>query len=312
MYKFCQLFNIYERYQDNVTELKENSKIVLSTIIKSIYFVEDNLFYDNFNYFFYEEFKLANCFGMSFEGFNELINNSKNKYLYITLNDYLITSLEKRYISERYIQVDKNLLSILEYMKKEVHKDKPKFSYVKKGVMNTDEVNNPSSILHYVTKSNINHEEGERLFERLQELSDVLGWNMYGKDYYFVDNKWLIENLRYDIVILERQLKDINDNKKEVLTDDTLTDDDLHNIKIALNNDDMYLSDYENETLTVDIWSDTNNKKFYTMKYNMRSKSYSCNCLSYQYSSKKCTNFKCKHLKRLDKTLKKVFVPKMF
>lgn len=305
MYKFCQLFNIYERYQDNVTELKENSKIVLSTIIKSIYFVEDNLFYDNFNYFFYEEFKLANCFGMSFEGFNELINNSKNKYLYITLNDYLIASLEKRYISERYIQVDKNLLSILEYMKKEVPKDEPKFSYVKKGVMDTDEVNNPSSILHYVTKSDINKEQGELLFKQLEKLSNELN-EPNGKEYYFIDNKWLIEDLRIDIENCESRLKKINDNKKEALTDD-----DLHNIKIALNNDDMYLNDYENDTLSVDIWSDTNNKKFYTMKYNMRNKSYSCNCLSYQYSSKKCINFKCKHLKRFDKTLKNVLVPKI-
>lgn len=365
MYKFCQLFNIYERYQDNEPKSDDNSKIVLSTIIKSIYFVEEKYIFDNLFYFFYEEFKLANFFGMSFEGFNELINNSKNKYLYITLNDYLIASLEKRYISERYIQVDKNLLSILEYMKKEVLKEEPKFSYIEKGVMDTEEVNNPSSILHYVTKSDINKEQGEllfkqlkklsdelnepngkeyyfiddkwliedlridiencesrlkdikdnkeqgkELFKRLQELSDVLGQNN-GKEYYFVDDKWLIEDLKSDIAICERQLKDINDNKKEVLTDDTLTDDDLHNIKIALNNDDMYLNNYENDTLTVDVWSDTNKRKYYTMKYNMKSKSYSCNCLSYQYSSKKCNDFKCKHLKRLDKTLKKVLVPKM-
>ena len=73
----------------------------------------------------------------------------------------------------------------------------------------------------------------------------------------------------------------------------------------------MYLNNCENETLTVDVWSDTTKGKYYTMKYNMRNKSYSCNCLSYQYSSKNCPDFKCKHLKRLDKTLKKVFVPKM-
>lgn len=311
MYKFCQLFNIYERYQDNEPKTDDNSKIVLSTIIKSIYFVEEQRIYDNFYYLFYEEFKLSNCFGMSFEGFNDLINSSTNKYQYITLNDYLLASLEKRYISERYIQVDKYLLSIIENMKPlnsmkiEVPKEEPKFSYVEKGVMDTEEVNNPSSILHYVTKSNKNHEQGEQLFKRLQELSDELGQNN-GKEYYFVDNKWLIEDLKSDIAICEKQLKEINEKK-----DDSLTDDDLHNIKTALNNDDMYLNDYENDTLTVDVWSDTNKRKYYTMKYNMKSKSYSCNCLSYQYSSKKCNDFKCKHLKRLDKTLKKVLVPKM-
>ena len=316
MYKFCQLFNIYERYQDNEQKTDDNSKVVLSTIIKSIYFVEEQRIYDNFYYLFYEEFKLANCFGMSFEGFNELINNSKNNYQYITLNDYLIASLEKRFISERYIQVDKNLLSILEYMKPlnsvkiEVPKEEPKFSYVEKGVMDTDEVNNPSSILHYVTKSNINHEEGELLFKRLQELSDILGQNNE-KEHYFFDGKWCIEDLNSDIDILEKQLEKLNNQKDETLTDDTLTDDDLHNIKIALNNDNMYLNNYENETLIVDVWSDTNKRKYYTMKYNMRNKSSSCNCLSYKYSSEDCPDFKCKHLKRLDNTLKKVFVPKM-
>ena len=86
----------------------------------------------------------------------------------------MIASLEKRFISERYIQVDKNLLSILEYIKSlnsvkiEVPKEEPIFSYVKKGVMDTEEVNNPSSILHYVTKSNKNHEQGEQLFKRFK------------------------------------------------------------------------------------------------------------------------------------------------
>ena len=129
------------------------------------------------------------------------------------MNDYLLVSLEKRYISERYIQVDKNLLSILENIEKEVPKEEPKFSYVEKDVMDTDEVNNPSSILHYVTKSNKNHEEGEQLFKRLKELSDELGQNN-GKEYYFVDDEWLIEDLKSDIVICERQLKELNDNKE--------------------------------------------------------------------------------------------------
>ena len=79
MYKFCQLFNIYERYQDNEPKSDDNSKVVLSTIIKSIYFVEEKRFYDNFYYFFYEEFKFDKYFEMSFEGFNVLINNSKKK-----------------------------------------------------------------------------------------------------------------------------------------------------------------------------------------------------------------------------------------
>ena len=221
------------------------------------------------------------------------------------MNEYLLVSLEKRYISERYIQVDKNLLSILENMKKEVPKEEPKFSYVEKGVMDTDEVNNPSSILHYVTKSNMNHEEGEQLFKRLQELSDELGQNN-GKEHYFVNGEWRIEDLHSDIAICERELKEFNNQK-----DDALTDDDLHNIKTALNNDDMYLNNCENEMLIVDVWSDTTKGKYYTMKYNVRNKLSSCNCLSYKYSSGDCPDFKCKHLKRLDKTLKKVFVPKM-
>ena len=307
MYKFCQLFNIYERYQDNKPKLDDNSKIVLSTIVKSIFFVEDKRFYDNFYHFFYEEFKLDENFGMNFEVFNDLINKSENYEQYIGLNDYLIFSSEKRYISERYIQIDKNLLSILEHMKplkhikNEVPKEEPIFSYVKKGVMDTNEVNDPSSILHYVTKGNNNKEQGELLFKRLQELSDELN-EPNEKELYFFDEKkkWLIEDLRSDIAICESRLKEIKD--------DTLTNDDLHNIKTALNNDDMYLNDYENDTLTVDIWSDTSKGKYYTMEYNMRNKSCFCNCLSYKYSSENCSDFKCKHLRRLDKTLKKVLV----
>lgn len=314
MYKFCQLFNIYERYQDNEPKTDDNSKVVLSTIVKSIYFVEDKHFYDNFYHFFYEEFKLDKNFRMNFEVFNELINKSENYEQYIGLNDYLLFSSEKRYISERYIQIDKNLLSILEHMKplkhikNEVPKEEPIFSYVKKGVMDTEEVNNPSSILHYVTKSNKNHEQGEQLFKRLQELSDKLGQKNEKEHYYFDDEKkkWLIEDLHSDIAICERLLKEINEKKKK--KDNTLTDDDLHNIKTALNTDDMYLNDYENDTLTVDVWSDTSKGKYYTMKYNMRNKSCFCNCLSYKYSSENCSGFKCKHLRRLDKTLKKVLV----
>jgi len=261
MYKFCQLFNIYERYQDNVPEQKENSKVIMSTIIKSIYFIEGRCFYDKFYYFFYEEFKLDENLGMNFEVFNEIVNKSINYDQYIVLNNYLLKSLEKRYIFEQYIQIEKNLLSMIEFMKplqhikNEVPKEEDKFSYVKKGVMDTDKVNDPSSILHYVTKGDNNKEQGE------------------------FNNKT---------------------NKKE------LTNNDLLFIKTMLYSDDMYFNDYENDTLNIEILSETNKEKYYTMKYNLSSKSYFCNCLSYKYSSDKFSNFKCKHLERLDKMLGKV------